>query len=64
MVCDVLVLKVNTDEQPEVARQFGIRGIPTFILFMNGQEVGRQSGLVPPHQLDGWIAEASGGARA
>jgi thioredoxin 2 len=60
----LLVLKVNTDEQPEVASRFGIRGIPTFVLFANGQEVGRQSGIVPTHQIDDWIAEAGHGARA
>ncbi len=60
----VLVLKVNTDEQPDVASAFGIRGIPTFILFANGQEVARQSGVMPVGALDQWIAQGGMGTGA
>lgn len=39
------VMKMNTDENPEVATQMGIRGIPTMILFKDGKEVHRLVGL-------------------
>ncbi|MFH1577058.1 MAG: thioredoxin [Candidatus Margulisiibacteriota bacterium] len=39
--------KVNTDENPDVAANYGILGIPTLILFKNGQEVGRVIGFNP-----------------
>jgi thioredoxin 2 len=42
-----LVAKVNTDEPPGVAARFGIRAIPTLILFKAGHEAARQSGALP-----------------
>jgi len=48
----VLFTKVDTDRNPEVSMQYGIRGIPTLIVFKDGQEVGRQVGAVPKAQLD------------
>ena len=41
----VSIIKVNTDEKQEIAGKYGISGIPTFILFKNGKEVHRISGL-------------------
>jgi thioredoxin 1 len=43
----VRVLKVNVDEQPTLASQYNITGIPTVILFNQGKIVDRVSGLVP-----------------
>jgi thioredoxin 2 len=42
-----LVAKVNTDELPNVGTRFGIRAIPTLILFKAGREAARQSGALP-----------------
>ncbi len=42
-----LVAKVNTDELPDVGARFGIRAIPTLILFKAGREAARQSGALP-----------------
>ncbi|HEY9173079.1 MAG TPA: thioredoxin [Verrucomicrobiae bacterium] len=42
-----LVAKVNTEELPDLAARFNIRGIPTLILFRGGVEVARQSGALP-----------------
>ena len=36
--------KLDTEKAPDVAARFGIRSIPTMILFSNGREVGRRSG--------------------
>jgi thioredoxin 1 len=41
------VLKMNVDENPEIPQQYGIRGIPTLILFKNGVEQERIVGAVP-----------------
>ena len=41
-----LVAKVNTDELPDVGSRFGIRAIPTLVLFKAGREVSRQSGAL------------------
>ncbi len=43
----VLVVKVNTDESPRVARRFDITGIPALLLFRDGQVVERVSGAMP-----------------
>ena len=49
---DVLVLKLDTDRNPVTPSGFGIRGIPTVILFQQGREIARQTGAVPRPQLD------------
>jgi thioredoxin 1 len=41
---DIVVGKINVDEQPELANQFGVMTIPTLIVFENGQEVQRSVG--------------------
>jgi thioredoxin 1 len=43
----VTVVKVNTDECPEVAARYGIQSIPTVILFKNGKLIGKEIGLKP-----------------
>lgn len=41
---DIVVGKVNVDEQPELASKFGVMTIPTLIVFENGQEIQRSVG--------------------
>jgi thioredoxin 1 len=43
----VIVAKVNTDENPNWATQYGVRGIPTMLFIKGGEEVDRQVGAVP-----------------
>ena|SRR5205809_720837 len=47
-----LIAKLDTDRSQRTAASFGIRGIPTTIVFRNGKEVGRQSGAVPKAALE------------
>ena len=47
--------KVNTEAEPMLANQFGIRNIPTLVIFKNGKEVARQSGAMDLNSLLGWI---------
>src|SRR5687767_10538681 len=57
------VVKVNVDDKPQVAAQYGIRSIPTLILFSNNKIVGRQTGALSQSQLkqfvDGALTTAS-----
>ncbi|HTP49994.1 MAG TPA: thioredoxin TrxC [Anaeromyxobacteraceae bacterium] len=53
---ELLVLKVNSDEEPDVSARMGIRAIPTFVLFSDGREVARQSGALPRADLEAWLA--------
>lgn len=53
---NVRLAKLNTEDEPDIAARFGIRGIPTLIAFRNGREVARQSGAVDLPRLVDWIA--------
>lgn len=46
--------KVNTEEEQGLAARFGIRSIPTLVLFRNGREVARQSGAMDTAGLMRW----------
>jgi len=58
---ELVVLKVNSDEAQEAAAGLGIRAIPTFVLFSGGQEVARQSGVMPLHDLERFVLAAGAG---
>ncbi len=45
------VIKINTDKNNAVSIQYGIQGIPTFILFKKGKILWRQSGAMPRQQM-------------
>jgi thioredoxin len=51
----LLVAKLDTDANPDVSRRFGIRGIPTLILFRDGDETGREVGAVPRSSIEALI---------
>ena len=55
----LLVVKVNSDANPVSPQNFGVRGIPTLIVFKDGQEVGRQVGFAPKAQLAAMIDSAT-----
>lgn len=49
------ILKLDTDRYPEIAGGLGIRGIPTLILFKDGEEANRQVGMAPRKMLEDMI---------
>ncbi|HEX6641849.1 MAG TPA: thioredoxin [Thermoanaerobaculia bacterium] len=49
---DVTFAKLNVDENPRTAAQFGVQGIPLLIFFRNGAEAGRVVGAVPRGQIE------------
>jgi thioredoxin 1 len=48
--------KLNTDENQQTARQYGIMSIPTLLLFKDGELVDQQMGALPKDMLNDWIA--------
>jgi thioredoxin 2 len=50
--------KVNSDEESALAARFGIRGIPTLIVFRHGREIARQSGAMDGGALNRWLTSA------
>ncbi len=52
----VVVAKVDTDKLPDVAGRFGIRSIPTMILFRDGREAKRLTGAMPATQIMAQLA--------
>jgi thioredoxin len=52
-----LFAKLNTEEAQPVAARFGIRSIPTMILFRNGQEAARVSGAMDARSIGTWLSQ-------
>lgn len=52
---DVVIAKVNTDQNPIYAQRLGVQGIPTMVLFRDGAEVDRVVGALPKANLRQWI---------
>jgi thioredoxin 2 len=53
-----LVAKLDTDRAPVTSQSFGIRGIPTVIVFKGGQELARASGAMPVNALQQLLDQA------
>ena len=53
----VRLIKLNSDNEQAVAAKFGIRGIPTMILFHGGREVARTSGAMTAGQIVRWVRD-------
>ncbi|MFC5193773.1 MULTISPECIES: thioredoxin [Bizionia] len=48
---DVTILKIDVDKNQQLAAQFKVRGVPTLILYKNGKQLWRQSGLASKRDL-------------
>ena len=49
------VAKVDIDDNPMTPNKFGVRGIPTLILFKDGKQVAQKVGAMPKSALKAWI---------
>lgn len=51
---ELLVVKVDTQANPQAAQRHGVQAIPTIAIFRQGKEVARQAGAMSASQLDAW----------
>ena len=49
------IVKLNIDENPETPGHYGVRGIPTMVLFKNGKPVAQKVGAAPRSQIQQWL---------
>ena len=52
------IAKINTDENPTTPQKYNVRGIPTLILFRNGQVAAMKVGALPKNKLYEWVEGA------
>ena len=55
----VVVVKVNTEELPDIGQRFRIQSIPTLAVFAGGKELARSSGARPANDIEAFVEEAS-----
>lgn len=53
----VTIAKINIDDNPETPSNYGVRGIPTLMLFKNGEVADTKVGALPKSQLVQWIEQ-------
>jgi thioredoxin 1 len=54
----VTIAKLNVDDNPNITIRYGVRSIPTLIVFKNGEPVSMQVGAAPKGRLSDWIKSA------
>lgn len=57
MVSEVTIAKMNVDENPMTPSKYGIRGIPTMMLFKDGELKATKVGALPKAALQAWLKE-------
>ena len=53
----VTIAKLNIDENPDTPGKYGVRGIPTMLLFKNGEPVAQKVGAAPRSQIQQWLEQ-------
>lgn len=59
MAGQALVLKVDTEQHPSLARRYGVQGIPNFLIIKDGKVALQRAGLVDASQLERWLLDAA-----
>ncbi len=52
------IVKINIDENPGTPSKYGVRGIPTLMVFKGGQVAATKVGAAPKNQLQSWIEQS------
>ncbi|NIM58692.1 MAG: thioredoxin fold domain-containing protein [Candidatus Aminicenantes bacterium] len=53
---EVMVVRINVDLHPQLAAEFSVQGVPTFVILYKGYERGRTSGALPEADFGLWVA--------
>ncbi len=61
---DIIIAKMDIDDNPATPTKFGVRSIPTMIVFQGGEAVATTMGAKPKAQLSQWLDNAVGAAAA
>jgi len=64
MAGKALVLKVDTDANPDLGARFQIQSIPNFMVFRDGQPVFQRSGVAPRAEMRRWLESATAAQRS
>lgn len=56
----VTIVKVNIDENPGIPSKYGVRGVPTLMLFSGGQVTATKVGAMPKSKISDWLSSAVG----
>jgi thioredoxin 2 len=59
MAGKAVVLKVDTEQYPQLAARFNVRGIPNFLVLFGGRVVSQQAGVVNHEQMEQWLKSAA-----
>ncbi len=54
----VTIAKLNVDENPDIMMRYGVRSIPTLIMFKGGEPTAMQVGALPKNRLQDWIKKS------
>ena len=54
------IVKINVDEQPDIASRYGVMSIPTLVVFQQGKEIGRHVGFIAADALVATIEKSVG----
>ena len=54
----VKIVKINIDENPQTPSKYGVRGIPTLMVFKGGEVASTKVGAAPKGQLQSWIEQS------
>lgn len=55
---EITIAKVNIDDNPMIPSKFGVRGIPTMMIFKDGKVISTQVGAMAKSRIDGWIKDS------
>jgi thioredoxin 1 len=53
----ISIIKINIDENPEAPTSYGVRSIPTMMIFQDGQAAATKVGAAPKSDIQSWIDE-------